>query len=127
MILDILYRVLFLVPDAAFCVRTVMTEADMKAAENSKEIVYPIGDFWIVWSSLNTSPFPGVDAINAVTDNQKNKAQEKARKKARNQAARNDLGIVANFKVAKQSNPALKFSDYLDGLEVDAGNIDPDS
>ena len=127
MIDNIVNKVLFLMPDAQFCVRSQMTNDDIKAAEMANESIHAIADAWILWSSLNKLPFPGVDAVNAVTPQQVSKAQEKARKKIRNSEAKFDLAIVSNFKVAKQQNSLLKFSDYLDGLENDAANIDPEN
>lgn len=127
MITDLLNKILFLVPDAKCCIRSDMSDADYAAASYANETVYPLNNFFVVWSPLNTSPWPGQDKVNAVTKNQSDNVQERARKKERNQNARNDLAIVSNFKAAKQANPALKFGDYLDGLEADAANIDPNA
>jgi hypothetical protein len=126
MILKILSKILYLVPDARCCVRSEMTESDYKSAENCKEAVYPVGEYFVLWSSTNDMPFPGADAINAVSEEQVQRREERQRKRIRNQTQKENLAIVAAYRAAKQSNPELKFSDYLDGLEVDSGDIDPD-
>lgn len=121
---ELFHKILFLLPDAKFSIRTSVSESDYTVAQYTKETIYPLNEYFVMWSPLNANAFPGQQAINAVTTAQLQSAQETERKRIRNTAAKSDLSLVANFKVAKQTNPHLKFGDYLDALETEAKALD---
>lgn len=115
---DMLYKkLLYLVPNAKFSFwpdeRT--TEEDPIDGKGYEVVISMAG--WVIRWCEDNPPFPGWDAVNAVTDKQANDKADSLRKIARDKEMAKNMAVVSNYQAFRLNNPTVSFSQYLDMLE----------
>lgn len=111
--LELVNTILYLMPDAKFA---VWETNDLKHYHGEDSPI-PMFNMLVDWNKANTSHCPTEEQIRNVDQSLVLNHHENLRKINRNNDAKNNLSLKANYLAYIKDSPNTTFSDYLDHLE----------